>query len=82
MSQEKMDFHDLVIKTTKSFPQFDRTTPGRQVFVSFNANELVMYNALCDLFRKHKELNDAHALAIAAAHFVNSVSDDEDKSDE
>lgn len=82
MSQKKIDFHDLVMETTKKFPQFDRTVPGRQVFVFFNANELVMYNALCGLFRKHKELNDAHALAIAAAHFINSVADDEEESDE
>lgn len=82
MSQKKVGFHDLVRETSKNFPQFDRTVPGRQVFVSLNANELFVYNALCSLFRKHKELNDAHALAIAAAHFINSVADDENESDE
>ena len=82
MSQKKTNFHDLVRETTKNFPQFDRAVPGRQVFVFFNANELFMYNSLCALFRKHKELNDGHALAIAAAHFINSVADDKDKEDE
>jgi hypothetical protein len=82
MSQKKSNFHDLVRETVSNFPQFERTVPGRQIFVSLNANELVMYNALCGLFRKHKELNEGHALAIAAAHFLNSVADDEEKNDE
>ncbi len=82
MTQKKADFQDLISEVTQEFPQFEKTVPGRQEFITMNANELFMYKALCAEFRKHKIISEGFAVAVAAAHFLRSIKEENDEASE